>query len=165
MSEITLSKEAKIALNAMINQSGDIEPKEIAQVLGVSHKTVLNYANPNMDQHLPSLKAVEAIMTYTGNTALIKAWAHKFGFICIPAKQNDNEHQMSVLECLLGMNISNGQMNQSIHNIMSDGIVTPEELNDADLILEELESKIKSIRAALNKECSKYLSALQTKKA
>jgi len=165
MSELTLSREAKIALNAMINQSRGIEPKEIALVLGVSHKTVLNYANPNMDQHLPSLKAVEAIMAYTGNTALIKAWAHKFGLICIPAKTDENEHQMSVLESLLSMNISNGQMNQSIHNIMSDGVVSPDELNDSDLILEELESNIKSIRSALKNECSKYLSALQTEKA
>ena len=88
------SKEAQSAMYKMVHQTPGIDPKQIADVLGDSHKTVLNYANPNMDQHLPSLKAVEAIMTYTGNTALIKAWAHKFGFICIPAKQNDNEHQM-----------------------------------------------------------------------
>lgn len=165
MSELTLSSEAKIALNAMINQSGDIEPKEIAQVLGVSHKTVLNYANPKMDLHQPSLKSVEAIMAYTGNTALIKAWAHKFGLICIPSTTDENVHQMTVLECLLGMNISNGQMNQSIQNIMADGVVTTDELGEADLILEELESKITSIRAALKNECAKHLTVLQTKKA
>ncbi|VXA55460.1 conserved hypothetical protein [Acinetobacter proteolyticus] len=166
MSEITLSREAKIAINAMINQSGEIEPKEIAQVLGVSHKTVLNYANPNMDQHMPSLKAIEAIMAYTRNTALIKAWAHKFGLLCVPANTtNENEHQMSVLESLLSMNIGNGQINQSVHNIMADGVVTPDELNDADLILEEIERNIHAIRQALKKECGKYLSAIQTKKA
>ena len=49
MSELTLSREAKNALHTMIHNTAGIEPKDIAQVLGVSHKTVLNYANTNMD--------------------------------------------------------------------------------------------------------------------
>ena len=62
MSELTLSREAKNALHTMIHNTAGIEPKDIAQVLGVSHKTVLNYANPNMDQHLPTVKAIESMM-------------------------------------------------------------------------------------------------------
>ncbi len=50
-----ISKETKTALHKMVHQSAGITPKEIADVLGVSHKTALNYANPNMEQHLPSL--------------------------------------------------------------------------------------------------------------
>ncbi len=49
MSELTLSREEKNALHTMIHNTAGIEPKDIAQVLGVSHKTVLNYANTNMD--------------------------------------------------------------------------------------------------------------------
>ena len=45
----------------MVYQSNVITPKEIADVIGVSHNTILNYANPNMENRLPSLKAFEAM--------------------------------------------------------------------------------------------------------
>ncbi|MEL1747503.1 XRE family transcriptional regulator, partial [Acinetobacter baumannii] len=56
MSEIYLSQEAQTALYKMIHQSPGVTPSAIADMLGDSHKTVLNYANPNMENHLPSLK-------------------------------------------------------------------------------------------------------------
>jgi DNA-binding CsgD family transcriptional regulator len=56
-----ISKETKIALHKIVYQSNGITPKEIADVVGVSHNTILNYANPNMKNHLPSLKAFEAM--------------------------------------------------------------------------------------------------------
>ena len=43
-----LSKEAQTALYKMIKQTKGISPKEIAQVTGDSHNTILNYANVNM---------------------------------------------------------------------------------------------------------------------
>ena len=40
-----ISKETKTALHKMVHQSTGVSPKDVADVLGVSHKTVLNYAN------------------------------------------------------------------------------------------------------------------------
>ena len=56
MSEINLSPEAKTAIYKIIHQSQGISPQEIADVLGDSYKSVLNYANPNMETHFPSIK-------------------------------------------------------------------------------------------------------------
>lgn len=166
MSEITLSREAKNAIHAIIHNTKGIEPKDIAQVLGVSHKTVLNYANTNMDQHLPTVKAIESMMTFTQNPALVKVWAHKLGFMCVPANQaEDKEHQVSVLERLLQINVNNGHVNQHIADVMADGVVTPSELADTILIIEEMERNLKGLRIALEKEAKKYLSSLQTEKA
>lgn len=161
-----ISKETKTALHKMIHQSEGISPKDIADVLGVSHKTALNYANPNMDQHLPSLKAFEAVLNYTENPAVLKVWAHKIGLMLMPVDGAEGkDHQLSVLESLLGMNIGTGQINKQVYSAMEDGVVTPIEMEETDRILEELEQKIHSLRKAMKGECEKYLSALQIEKA
>ena len=160
------SKEAQSAMYKMVHQTPGIDPKQIADVLGDSHKTVLNYANPNMDQHLPTVKAIESMMTFTRNPALVKAWAHKLGLMCVPANQaEEKEHQVSVLERLLQININNGHVNQHIADVMADGVVTPSELADTVQILEEMEANLRGLRVALEKEAGKYLSALKREKA
>ena len=160
------SKEAQSAMYKMVHQTPGIDPKQIADVLGDSHKTVLNYANPNMDQHLPTVKAIESMMTFTRNPALVKAWAHKLGLMCVPANQaEEKEHQVSVLERLLQININNGHVNQHIADVMADGVVTPSELADTVQILEEMEANLRGLRVALEKDAGKYLSALKREKA
>lgn len=161
-----ISKETKTALHKMVHQSSGITPKELADLVGVSHNTILNYANPNMENHLPSLKAFEAMLTYTQNPASLKVWAHKLGFMLVRADQaEDKDHQLGVLESLLGMNISNGEANKLVLNALEDGVVTPTEMDDIDQTLEKMEQKIQSLRKAMKGECAKYLSALQREKA
>lgn len=166
MQDIKLSKEARTALHKMVHQSPGIEPKNIADMLGDSHKTVLNYANPNMDQHLPSLKKVEAMLTYTQNPALVKVWAHKLGYMLVPAHQaEEKEHQISVLESLLHVNIWNGQINKHVHDILEDGVITPSELEDTLQIIASIKSDLAAFENAVKKEAAVYLSSLQTEKA
>ncbi|MDU4393247.1 MAG: phage regulatory CII family protein [Acinetobacter ursingii] len=164
--EITLSREAKTALHKIVHQSEGVEPKDIAEMLGDSHKTVLNYGNPNMDQHLPSIKKLEAMMLYTQNPAILKAWAHKLGLMLVPVKQaTDKEHQVSVLESLLHLNIGNGHINKYVHDILEDGVVTPSELDDTLHLIESIEQELACFRKAIQAEANKYLSALQIEKA
>ena len=161
-----VSQETKTALHKMIHQSKGVTPKDVADVLGVSHKTALNYGNPNMDQHFPSLKAFEAMLTYTENPAVLKVWAHKIGLMLIPVNDAEGKaHQLSVLESLLGMNVGAGQANKQVLGALEDGVVTPAEMDETDRILEEIEHKIQSLRKAMKSECAKYLSALQIEKA
>lgn len=161
-----ISKDTKNALHKMIHHSDGITPKDVADVLGVSHKTVLNYANPNMDQHLPSLKAFEASLIYTQNPAVLKVWAHKVGLMLVPVNNADEKgHQLSVLESLLGINVGSGAASKQVLIALEDGVVTPSELEETDQILEELELNVRALRAAMKTECFKYLSALQTEKA
>ncbi|MEN8282592.1 phage regulatory CII family protein [Acinetobacter gerneri] len=166
MNEINLSREAKNALYKMVHQTTGIEPKDIAEVLGDSHKTILNYANPNMDQHLPSLKKIEAMLMYTRNPVLLKVWAHKLGLMLVPAKSLDDKgHEASVVEALLHVNSHTGQINQQVIKALEDGVITPAELADTDVILEEMENHIHELRNAMKTETAKYLSALQKEKA
>lgn len=110
-----ISKETKAALHKMVHQSNGITPKELADVAGVSHNTVLNYANPNMENHLPSLKVFEAMLTYTQNPAPLKVWAHKLGFMLVPVDAAEGKgHELGVLESLLGMNVGNGAANKQV---------------------------------------------------
>lgn len=166
MSEINLSQEAKTAIYKMVHQSQGITPQAIATVLGDSYKSVLNYANPNMETHYPSVKKLEAMIQFTRNPALIKTWAHMLGFVLVPAKQADEKaHEVSIVENLLHINIVNGQANQQVHNVLEDGVVTPSELADTEAILEEMENHIHQLRAALKSEAAKYISNTQKEKA
>lgn len=164
--ELTLSKEAQNAIWQIIHKSSNITPKDIAQVTGDSHNTICNYANVNMPNHIPSLKKIETIMLFTGNPALLKAWAHKMGFMLIPTNDSyQDDHQLCVLESLLDVNVSTGQINQQVLEAMRDHVVTPCELVESIKILEETEEKMHALRKALEAQTAKYLSALPIKKA
>lgn len=76
--ETQFSKSAQAALYKMIHQTAGIDPKQIAEIIGDSHKTVLNYANPNMD-YLPSLKKFEGMLLFTQNPVVLQSWAHRLG--------------------------------------------------------------------------------------
>lgn len=161
-----ISKETKNALYKMIHQSAGISPKDVADVIGVSHKTILNYANPNMEEHLPSLKAFETTLVYTQNPAMLKVWAHKLGLMLVPAPQaTEKEHQVSVLESVLHLNIGNGQMNKHVHDILEDGVVTPSELEETLLLIESIQQELAQFQKAVQIEAAKYVASLQTEKA
>ena len=164
--ELTLSKEASNAIWQMIHKSPNITPKDIAQVTGDSHNSICNYANVNMPNHIPSLKKIETIMMFTGSTALLKAWAHKMGFMLVPTNDtHKDDHQLCVLESLLDVNVSTGQINQQVLEAMRDHVVTPCELAESIKILEETEEKMRGLRKALEAQTAKYLSALSIEKA
>lgn len=166
MSEINLSPEAKTAIYKIVHQSQGISPQEIADVLGDSYKSVLNYANPNMETHFPSIKKLEAMIQFTRNPALVKAWAHMLGFVLVPANQAEEKgHEVSIVETLLHININNGQANQQVHKVLEDGVVTPAELADTEEILEQMENHIHQLRKALKSEAATYISKSQKEKA
>lgn len=166
MSEIHLSPEAKTAIYKIVHQSHGISPQEIADVLGDSYKSVLNYANPNMETHFPSIKKLEAMIQFTRNPALVKAWAHMLGFVLVPASRADEKaHEVSIVETLLHININNGQANQQVHKVLEDGVVTPAELADTEEILEQMENHIHQLREALKSEAAIYISKSQKEKA
>lgn len=166
MSEIHLSPEAKTAIYKIVHQSQGISPQEIADVLGDSYKSVLNYANPNMETHFPSIKKLEAMIQFTRNPALVKAWAHMLGFVLVPASQADEKaHEVSIVETLLHININNGQANQQVHKVLEDGVVTPAELADTEEILEQMENHIHQLREVLKSEAAIYISKTQKEKA
>ena len=145
-----ISKETKTALHKMVHQSNGITPKEIADVVGVSHNTILSYANPNMENHLPSLKVFEAMLSYTQNPISLKVWAHKLDFMLVPVDQAEGKnHQLGVLESLLGINVGSGSANKQVLSALEDGVMTPSEMDETDRILEEIEHKIQSLRKAM----------------
>ena len=157
--KMDISKETKTALHKMVHQSNGITPKEIADVVGVSHNTILNYANPNMENHLPSLKAFEAMLSYTQNPISLKVWAHKLDFMLVPVDQAEGKnHQLGVLESLLGMNVGNGSANKQVLSALEDGVVIPSEMDETDRILEEIEHKIQSLRKAMKQVCKVFTS-------
>lgn len=164
INEIELSGEVKAALYKMVHQTVGVEPKDIAELTGDSHKTILNYANRNMENHLPSLKKFEAILMYTQNPAVLKVWAHKLGYMLVSNKACETkEHQVSVVEQLLPVNVNTGNLNQTIHNILADGVITPCEMNEAMEVISEMMADLHGLQKAIEKECQRYVDAHKEK--
>nr|WP_213014460.1 phage regulatory CII family protein [Acinetobacter baretiae] len=171
INEIELSRESKAALYKMVHQTPGIDPKDIAMVTNDSHKTILNYANPNMESHLPSLKKFEAIQLFTQNPAMLKVWAHKLGFMLVPVPNADNQlsekksHQVSVVEQLLPVNINTGSLNQTIHQILEDGVITPCEMHESVEIVEEMMANLCGLRSAIEEACFGHSAKSKKEKA
>lgn len=151
-----LKKETRLAIHQMINHSDGLDPKDIAQVTGDSHKTICNYGNPNMENHDPSLKKFEAIMLLTKNPAVLKVWAHMLGFVLVPAGEDGCHRQMTIVEALLQMNVENGKANQKVFEVLEDGMVTPQEYTEASEILNRIIENAKAADMALSKQMQRY---------
>ena len=163
--ETQFSKSAQAALYKMIHQTPGIDPKQIADVLGDSHKTVLNYANPNMD-YLPSLKKFEGMLLFTQNPVVLQSWAHRLGYALIPTGcDGDKHHELSVIEAMMQHNICNGQANQKVYEAYEDGVVTPDEYQEIHEIAQRMIDFITAVDQAANKQMKKYLAAVQNEKA
>lgn len=169
INETELSNEAKTALYKMVHQTPGIDPKDIAAITNDSHKTVLNYANRNMENHLPSLKKFEAIQMFTQNPAMLKVWAHQLGLMLVPVPNTDlcekKSHQVSVVEQLLPVNVNTGSLNQTIHKILEDGVITPSEMQDTIEIVQEMLANLCVLQKAIEDACASYLAHRQTEKA
>lgn len=170
INEIELSRESKAALYKMVHQTSGIDPKDIAMITNDSHKTILNYANPNMENHLPSLKKFEAIQLFTQNPALLKVWAHKLGLMLVPVPNVDTQlsekrsHQVSVVEQLLPINVNTGSLNQTIHKILEDGVITPSEMHESIEVIEEMMANLCGLRSAIEDACSGYFQKFKQEK-
>ncbi len=159
------SKEAKAALYKMIRHTLGIDAKQIAEVLGDSHKTVLNYGNPNMD-YLPSLKKFEALLDYTKNPAVLQVWAHSLNMALVPAGCDGDKHrELSIFEAMMQHNICSGQVNQKVYEAYEDGVVTPDEYQEIHEIAQRMIDFITAVDQAANKQMKKYLAAAQNEKA
>lgn len=161
-----ISKETKTALHKMIRLTPGVTPKDISELTGDSHNTICNYANPNMPDHLPSLKKFEAMMMYTQNPAVLKVWAHKLGFVLVPVDVDpDCHHEMNIIEAMLQTNVASGQANQKVHDVLEDNIVTPQEYEEAHIIFQRIIECATAADAALSKQAERYISSKQKEKA
>ncbi len=161
-----LSKEAQAALFKIIHQTKGISPKEIAQVTGDSHNTILNYANPNMENHLPSLKKFEAIQAYTQNPELIKVWAHDLGYVLVPVGAISGSHrELSIVEAMLQTNIATGQATKTVYDVLEDNVVTPQEYEEAHDYLKKIQEFAAATDEALKKAAGRYINPSHKEKA
>ena len=161
-----LSKEAQTAIFKMIKQTKGISPKEIAQVTGDSHNTILNYANVNMENHIPSLKKLEAIQSFTQNPELLKVWAHELGFALVPVMcDRSKHHELSVFEAMMLHNIKSGKANKAVYDAYEDGVVTPQEYEEIHQLTMHMIELATAVDQAALKQMKKYTANLDKEKA
>jgi len=118
-----------------------------------------------MENHDPSLKKFEAIMLLTRNPTVLKVWAHMLGYVLVPAGEEGDHRQMTIVEALLQMNVENGKANQKVFEVLEDGKVTPQEYTEASEILNRIIENAKAADMALNKQMQKFSAGLKKEKA
>lgn len=166
MQEMTLSRDAQIALWQMINKTPNCTAKEIAQAIGDSHNTVCNYGNQNMPSYLPSMKKLEAMIFFTQNPALLKVWAHELGFALVPVGCNSSKHhELSIFEAMMQHNIKNGKANRVVYDAYEDGIITPMEYEEIHQLTQNLIELITAVDQAALKQMKKCTAQLGNEKA
>lgn len=161
-----LSKEAQVALHKIIHQTKGVSPKEIAQMTGDSHNTILNYANVSMEGHIPSLKKIEAIQNFTKNPELIKVWAHSLGYVLVPVGNLDASHrELSIIEAMMQTTIAAGQATKTVYEVLEDNVVTPKEYEEAHEYLKKIQEYAAATDEALKKAAGRYIGNNQKEKA
>ena len=153
-----LSKELQTALLKTIHQTKGISPKEIAQLTGDSHNTILNYANMNMENHLPSLKKFEAIINFTQNPEMVRVLAHSLGCVLVPVgMKGDSHRELSIIEAMLQTTIAAGQATKTVYDVLEDNVVTPQEYEEAHEFLKQIHEFALVTYEALKKSSVKYI--------
>ena len=146
--------------------TGSINHIEIAQVTGDSHNTICNYGNVGMPNHLPSLKKLETIMSYTQNPEILKVWAHQMGYALVPVNcDSSKHHELSIFEAMMQHNIKSGKANHVVYEAYEDGVITPAEYEEIHQLTQSLTELIAAVDQAALKQMKKYTSSAETEKA
>lgn len=163
--ELNLHQKTKTALWQMVHHTRGVEVSQIADAIGDSYKTVLNYGNSNMD-YFPSLKKFEAMMMFTGNVEVLRVWAHLMGHALVPVGGISEKHrELSIFEAMMRQNITNGQANAKVYEAYEDGVVTPQEYEEIHNIFNQIIDLAKAADQAALKQMKKYTANLEKEKA
>lgn len=101
----------------------------LAPRMGYTSAVLRNKADPRKDSNKPLLDDADKITALTGDARVIRALAHKHGFLLVKAPDNQcGVSDMSVLEQVVAFMVASGAYGQEIHKALADGSVSQEEV-------------------------------------
>ena len=109
-----------IAVHDTLHNSG-MEPKKIADNMGMGHQILLNKANPNSEFHKLTLREAIGLMKITGSTRILDAMAAELG---VDKPTQEKLPIPGVLEAVLVATAEHGDVVNVIRQSLADGRFT-----------------------------------------
>ncbi len=133
-------------LYRQITQLRKIDPKDLAQKIGVAMDTIYRY---DRDDIKTPLYRARQIITVTGSIDLARAVLDGTGFIPVPEPEGSvttdaiDRDQVNVL-------LAAGDAVKRIQNALEDGRITRREMKEIDDLLQEMMIKAHGLKIKLN---------------
>lgn len=116
----------------------------------MSAAVLCNKADPKKDCNKPLLADVDKIMGLTGDYRVLKALAHKHGFLLVRAPDHCAiESDMSVLEHVTGLMVAQGKFAQEIHTALADGDLSTKEMTKIEEVGQAFMTEVVEIQQRL----------------
>lgn len=128
----------------------------LAPRLGTSEGVLNSKVNPNTNTHHLRLDEAVKLMALTNDHRILQAAAFELGFICIRLPETTTDNELNVMNHVLEIGQSKGDLCAAVKDIFADGIVTKAEAS----VFTDLAKKICSEVMAL----ASCLTTISTKK-
>jgi len=129
----------------------------LARKTGTSNTILLDRLNPDRDAKLGYLEAV-GHSHLTGDTMLLKAWAHEMGFGLFekPVGVIGDE---DILDIFLGIQKIQGHLADTLHKAREDGVIDSKENHQLGCVIDEMINEMATLKAEIKNQVREVKSA------
>ena len=125
----------------------DAGPKQVAHLMGTSHTSLLNRANPNDDTHRLNVEQFLQILVHTQDMRPLRALAEAFGFELVAQQKPDSK---KLVTALMDMAAEAADVTRLVHDAIDAGHVSTfekasirKEIGEVRRSLDVLEESVK----------------------
>lgn len=119
-------------------------------------EAVLNSkVNPNTNTHHLRLDEAVKLMALTNDYRILQSMAFELGFICIRLPESSTDQELSVMNHVLELGQSKGDLCATIKEIFEDGVVTKAEVSVFNSLAKKICSEVMSLSQCLKQLATK----------
>lgn len=120
---------------------------KIAEGASFSSRTLLSQkANPDYDSHKMNVEELHRVMTFTGDTRPLKAWAELFGFDLVERAEPVRQPVQGAMNEVVA---EFGDVARTVHDAMRDNVISGSECRSIQRQAEELIDAAKGLIASV----------------
>ena len=123
--------------------------ESLAPRMGIGAAVLRNKVNPNCVTHHLSLSEADLLTGLTDDMRILHAFAATHGRVLIRPADDAGVSDMAVLEVMAALWARNGDLGTAVHAALTDGVLTPVELERIRDAAYHLQEKIAGLIARL----------------
>jgi Phage regulatory protein CII (CP76). len=133
------------AIYDTVHNSG-LAPKQLAELMGMSHQVLLNKANPQCEANKFSVHELMALQRHALSTRIVEAMCLELGFNALGPVKAKAE---SLMDAMLTVVAECGDVSRAVHDSLEDGKLTNRERNEMQREINEAIDALMSMRLAI----------------
>lgn len=102
---------------------------ELSQAMLCTPNVALNKLNPDNEHNTPTLKDAIKLTDHFNDDRILQAWANSRGYILVEKVEPDDVDEEELLDRVLHLSTTFGNLNNAYHHARIDGIIDPDEYN------------------------------------